>query len=92
MRKSQSGFAVAGIAIMRAVDERICYDSYARRFVPGWLYDSIRFLIRSGHAEWRGPGVNGFLTISDRYIDNVLQDLLSKGLEQLILPQSCTRI
>ncbi len=40
MRKSKSGFAVAGIAIMRAVDERICYNSYARRFVPGWLYDS----------------------------------------------------
>jgi O-methyltransferase involved in polyketide biosynthesis len=40
MRKNQSSLTAAGIAIARAVeseklaDERICYDPYARQFVP----------------------------------------------------------
>jgi methyltransferase (TIGR00027 family) len=91
MRKSQSSLTAAGIAIMRAVeserpaDERICYDTFARRFVPAWLYYLMRFFIRSGYAEWRGPGVNGFLAARDRYIDDVLQKFLNEGLQQLVI-------
>src|SRR5512139_1939686 len=91
MRKSQSSLTAAGIAIMRGVEserpaeERICYDPYARRFVPGWLYYFMRFFIRSGYAEWRGAGVNGFLAARDRYIDDVLQNSLSEGLQQLVI-------
>jgi methyltransferase (TIGR00027 family) len=91
MRKSQSSLTAAGIAIMRAVeserpaDERICYDPFARRFVPTWLYSFMRFFIRSGYAEWRGPGVNGFLAARDRYIDDVLQNFLNEGLQQLVI-------
>ncbi|HEX2998527.1 MAG TPA: SAM-dependent methyltransferase [Anaerolineales bacterium] len=91
MRKSQSSLTATGIAIMRGVeserpaDERICYDPYARRFVPAWLYTLMRFFIRSGYAEWRGPGVNGFLAARDRYIDDVLQNSLGEGLQQLVI-------
>ena len=41
MRKNQSSLTAAGIAVARAVesekpvDERICFDPYARQFVPG---------------------------------------------------------
>lgn len=91
MRKRQSSLTASGIAIMRGVeserpaDERICYDPFAKRFTPVWLYYLMRFFIRSGYAEWRGPGVNGFLAARDRYIDDVLQSFLNEGLQQLVI-------
>jgi methyltransferase (TIGR00027 family) len=91
MRKNQTSLTAAGIAIMRAVesekpiDERICYDPYARRLISAWMYHIFGFFIKTGYAEWRGPGVNGFLAARDRYIDDVLQQLLAEGLEQLVI-------
>lgn len=91
MRKNQSSLTAAGIAIARAVesekpaDERICYDPYARRFAPGWMVHLFGLFIKSGYAEWRGPGVNGFLVARERYIDDVLQKFLDEGLEQLVI-------
>ncbi len=91
MRKNQTSLTAAGIAITRAVesekpqDERICYDLYARRFAPGWLYAITAFMVRIGYTEWRGPGVMGFLAARERYIDEVLQDFLEKGLQQLVI-------
>jgi methyltransferase (TIGR00027 family) len=91
VRKDQSSLTAAGIAIARAVesekpaDERICYDPYARQFVPAWMYRFLGFFIKSGYAELRGPGVNGFLVARERYIDDVLQNFLSKGLQQLVI-------
>lgn len=91
MRKNQSSLTAAGIGVMRAVEsakpegERICYDPYARRLIPGWMYHVMGFFIRSGYAEWRGPGVNGFLAARERYIDEVLQKALNEGLQQLVI-------
>ncbi len=91
MRKNQSSFTAAGIALARAVEsekpagERICYDPYARRFVPAWMYHAFGFFIKSGYTEWRGPGVNGFLVARDRYIDDVLQRFIDDGLQQLVI-------
>jgi methyltransferase (TIGR00027 family) len=91
MRKSQSSLTAAGIAIARAaeserpVDERICYDPFARLFVPAWMYRAFGLFIKTGYAEWRGPGVNGFLVARDRYIDDVLQNSLNEGLQQLVI-------
>ncbi|HEX7620673.1 MAG TPA: class I SAM-dependent methyltransferase [Anaerolineales bacterium] len=91
MRRNQSSLTAAGIAIARGVEsekplgDRICYDPYARRFVPGWLYATLAFFIRSGYAEKRGPGVGEFLVARERYIDDVLQDFLNKDLQQLVI-------
>ena len=91
MRKNQSSLTAAGIAIARGVEsekpegERICYDPYARRFVPGWLYSTMAFFIRSGYAARRGPGVGEFLVARERYIDDVLQGFLDNGLQQLVI-------
>jgi methyltransferase (TIGR00027 family) len=91
MRKRQSSFTAMGIAVARAVEserpagEQICYDPYAQKFVPVWLYSLLRFFIRSGYTERRGPGVNGFLVARDRYMDDVLQACLKEGLEQLVI-------
>ncbi|HET9913568.1 MAG TPA: SAM-dependent methyltransferase [Anaerolineales bacterium] len=91
MRKSQSSLTAAGIAVVRAVEsqrpanERICYDPFARRFVPAWMYQAFGFFTKIGYTEWRGPGVNGFLVARDRYIDDVLQNFLDGGLQQLVI-------
>lgn len=91
MRKDQTSITAAGIAVMRAVesekpeDERICNDPYARKFIPAWMYHVLGFFIKSGYAEWRGPGVNGFLAARDRYIDDTLQAFLDEGIQQLVI-------
>jgi methyltransferase (TIGR00027 family) len=91
MRRNRSSLTAAGIAIARAVesekpaDERICYDPYARQFVSAWLYRLLGFFIKSSYAELRGPGVIGFLMARERYIDDVLQNFLNEGLQQLVI-------
>ena len=91
MRKNQSSLTAAGIALARAVesekpaDERVCYDPFARQFAPAWMYHIFGFFIRSGYAELRGPGVNGYLIARERYIDDVLQGFLNEGLQQLVI-------
>lgn len=91
MRRNQSSITAMGIAIARAVEsekpagDRICYDPYARLLVPGWLKSILGFFIKSGYAEMRGPGVNGFLVARERYIDEVLLDLVHGGLQQLVI-------
>ena len=78
MRKNQTSITAMGIAVLRAVEsekpegERICFDPYARRFLPGWFYHMMRFFIRTGYAERRGRGVVGFLAARERYIDDYL--------------------
>ncbi len=91
MRKNQSSLTAAGIAIARGVEserpeeKRICYDPYARRFVPGWLYTTLAFFIRSGYAGRRGPGVGEFLAAREHYIDDILKVHIKQGLEQLVI-------
>jgi methyltransferase (TIGR00027 family) len=91
MRRNQTSLTAAGIALARAIesekpeDERICYDPYARQFVPAWMFSIIGFFIRRGYTEWRGPGVNGFLVARDRYIDDLLLEELQNGLQQLVI-------
>ena len=91
MRRHQTSLTAAGIAVARAIEsgkpdnERICCDPYARRFAPGWLYFLTVLFVKSGYAERRGPGVMGFLAARERYIDDVLQDFLDKGLQQLVI-------
>jgi methyltransferase (TIGR00027 family) len=91
MRRNQSSITAAGIAITRGIEsekaegERICYDPYARRFAPGWLYSLTALFVKMGYAEWRGPGVMGFLVARERYIDDNLQAFLGKGLQQLVI-------
>ncbi len=91
MRRNQTSLTAAGIAISRALESekpeeaRICFDPYARRFAPGWLYFLTAIFVCTGYTELRGPGVMGFLVARDRYIDDVLSEYLGKGLQQLVI-------
>ncbi len=91
MKRNQSSLSAQGIAIMRAIEsakpdgERLIYDPYARRMVPGWMYYLVKIFADLGYGDRRGPGVMEFLVARDRYIDDFLQRSLDDGLEQLVL-------
>lgn len=91
MRKNQTSISALGIAVLRAVEsekpagERICFDPYARRFLPAWFYHMMRFFIQTGYAERRGRGVVGFLAARERYIDDYLSECIQQGFDQLVI-------
>jgi methyltransferase (TIGR00027 family) len=91
MRKDQTSVTAMGIAVNRAfesekpADERICYDPYARQFLPGWFYGLVKLFLVSGYAERSGPGVQSFLAARERYIDDCLLESLKNGFAQLVI-------
>lgn len=91
MRKSQSSVTAEGIAAMRAIEsekpegERICYDPYAKRFVSPMMLAFIKFFIKIGFAEIKGPDVIGYLVVRCRYIDDYLASCLKDGIKQLVI-------
>jgi methyltransferase (TIGR00027 family) len=91
MRRDQSSITAMGIAVNRAFEsskppgERICYDPLARHFVNPALYQILKFFLVLGYAERRGPGVQAFLALRERYIDDYMQECLDAGIEQLVI-------
>lgn len=66
MRQKRASISALGIAMMRAVEsarpaeERVCYDPYARQFIPGWFYWMGKLFVSTGYAERRGPPGPGY--------------------------------
>jgi methyltransferase (TIGR00027 family) len=91
MKENQSSITASGIAVARAVESekpegvRICYDPYAVKFIHPLFYRFMRLFINTGYAERSGPGVQGFLVACCRYMDDVLQEFLQDGLQQLVV-------
>jgi methyltransferase (TIGR00027 family) len=91
MRKGQASVTALGIALVRALEterpagQRIFSDPFARHFASGPLLRILRLQDRLGLIERLAPGVMGFLTARERQGDQVLQDFLEEGLEQLVL-------
>lgn len=89
MKKNRASLTSEGIAIARVLEsekpenERICYDPYARKLISPLFYWIGKTFAES--EERKGPGVIGFLVGRCRYMDDVLQDCLRAGLEQLVL-------
>jgi methyltransferase (TIGR00027 family) len=91
MRRNQTSLTALGIAVLRATEmekpaqERICSDPLARKFIPAWFYHFMKLFITSGYAEWRGAGIIGFILARCRYMDDLLCEGLSQGLQQLVI-------
>jgi methyltransferase (TIGR00027 family) len=89
--ENRASLTAQGIAIMRAVEsarpagERLFDDPYARLFVNPWLMRLSAFFLRTGYAERRGPGVQGYLLARTRYIDDFLLASVRGGIEQLVI-------
>jgi methyltransferase (TIGR00027 family) len=89
MKKSQSSITAQGIALTRALEyerpaaERICDDFLARKFIsPGFYLLGKLF---AGYGERVGPGVFGFLAVRCRYMDDLLKESLSSGIDQVVI-------
>jgi methyltransferase (TIGR00027 family) len=91
VKRNQSSITAAGIAVARAVESekppevRICYDPYAVKFLNPIFYQFMRLFIVSGYAEQTGAGVSGFLVARCRIMDDLLQECLNEGLQQLVV-------
>ncbi len=86
MKQNQSSQSAMGVAAFRAIesdkpeDRRICYDPYARAFVPTASYLLLKVFVDSGLYERLARGAIGFITVRERYIDDYLKKGLSEGL------------
>jgi methyltransferase (TIGR00027 family) len=91
VKRKQSSITAAGIAVARAVESekpdgvRICDDPYAVKFLNPIFYQFTRFFIVSGYTERTGAGVTGFLVARCRTMDDLLQENLDEGLQQLVI-------
>jgi methyltransferase (TIGR00027 family) len=91
VKRTQSSITGGGIAVARAVEAekqegvRICYDPYAVKFLNPIFYQFTRFFIVSGYTERTGAGVTGFLVAHCRTMDDLLQEKLVEGLQQLVI-------
>ena len=89
MKKQQANVTAQGIAFVRMFEsskpegERICYDPLARRLISPAFYWLGKLFIN--YAERKGPGVQAFLAIRCRYMDDYLQECLAAGIEQLVI-------
>jgi methyltransferase (TIGR00027 family) len=91
MKQNQSSQSALGVALFRAIESqkpeatRICYDPYARAFIPAVSYFLVKLMVDSGLYERMGPGAVGFITVRERYIDDYLETCLAGGLEQVVI-------
>ncbi len=89
MKKTQTSITAQGMATFRALEsakpagERVCYDPLARKFVDPWLFFVERAFNRL--AEWRSPGVAGFIAARCRYIDETLEACVQGGAAQVVI-------
>jgi methyltransferase (TIGR00027 family) len=91
MKQNQSSQSALGVAFFRAIESekpeasRICYDPYARAFLPTVSYVLIKLMVDSGLYERMAPGAVGFITVRERTIDDYLKTGLAEGLGQVVL-------
>ncbi len=95
MKLNKSSRTAIGIALCRAGEsekpenERICYDPYARYFLP-WYFHVLRrvpFWVKYRRKKWqkRSPGMLEAVVARVRYIDDFLLACIDNGLEQLVI-------
>lgn len=91
MKEDRPSLTAEGIAILRDTEtrkppsERLFDDPYARHFIRPWLAGIVRLFMSLGYADWRGPGVTGFLVARTRFMDDTLLSCLKQGMQQLVI-------
>lgn len=91
MNDQQSSRSAAGVALMRAIEAqkpeavRICYDPYARAFIPGFSFALLKPIINSSLYARLAQAAVEFVIVRERYIDDCLKAALSAGLDQVVI-------
>ncbi len=75
--------AIRAVETQKPASRRICYDPFARKFTsPGYFLFECAF---NTYAEWRSPGLIGFVACRTRYIDDYLEQCLQKNTKQVVI-------
>ncbi len=75
--------AIRAIEYRRPVQERICNDPLATKFIsPGYL---LLEGVINAYSEWRSPGFIGFVVCRCRYIDDYLEQCLQRDTKQVVI-------
>jgi len=91
MRPERSSLTAMSTAAVRALEmegspeERICSDSLARQFLPGWYCSFMKRLTATRYAQQHAAGDLGFIVARCRYMDDLLSDELDQGIQQLAI-------
>lgn len=91
MKKNQSSKTAEGVALIRAIESekpvniRICYDPFARAFIPTISYFLSKLFISSGIYNSIAQGLIELLIVRDRYIDDCLKGFIREGVDQIVL-------
>ena len=91
MNDKQSSQSALGVAGMRAIESekpeavRICYDPFARAFIPTFTYVLLKPMINSGWYRRLSGGAVEFIVTRERYIDDFLKARLAEGLDQVVI-------
>lgn len=75
--------AIRAVETKKSASRRICFDPFAQKFINPWY-----FLLESAfntYAEWRSPGLIGFVVCRTRYIDDYLDQCLQNGTKQVVI-------
>lgn len=91
MKSNKASFTAKGIATLRAVEsmkpegERLFYDPHAKLFTGRFLLALSKFVMDTGYAGKRGPGVPEFIACRVRYMDDYLLKCVREGIRQLVI-------
>lgn len=91
MKKHQSSKTAEGVALIRAIEsakpagQRICYDPFARAFIPAVSYFLSKLFINSGIYDRIAEGLVELLLVRERYIDDYLKGMIDEGIGQIVL-------
>ncbi|GAA3958497.1 class I SAM-dependent methyltransferase [Pedobacter ginsengiterrae] len=91
MKKNQSSKTAEGVALIRAIESekpvniRICYDPFARAFIPKISYFLSKLFINSGIYNRVAQGLIELLIVRDRYIDDCLKGFIREGVDQIVI-------
>jgi methyltransferase (TIGR00027 family) len=75
--------AIRAIESERPVDQRICYDPLARKFITNGFYVIVKLF--AGYGERVAPGTQGYLLCRYRYFDDYIAKCVKEGFAQLII-------
>lgn len=80
-----SGCRRGAIEAQKPEAERICYDPYARAFIPDISYFFLKPIINTGWYKRMANGGVEFVFTREWCIDDFLKSSLSEGLDQIVI-------
>ena len=86
---AEGNAALRAAELLRPLDERVCYDPFAKDFLGIRFGIVVRSRLLTKIALWYAeqiiPGAADSLVVRTRYIDDYLEKCIDDGIEQLVI-------